>query len=152
MAFKDIIPWSKRRKGASSDPFEIMRGAVEPMEHLFEKPWALVGRLGRLPEVEVDEKESEIVVSAKLPGMKREDVRIEVTENTLTIRAEQARTQEQRRHGMFQRRESSQSYVRRFALPAPIKTADAKAAFKGDLLEIRLPRVTPAQVRRIDIE
>jgi len=152
MAFRDIIPWSKRRSGAGTDPFELMRGAVEPMEHLFEKPWALAGKLGRMPEVEVEEKPAEITVSAKLPGMKREDIKVEVTENTLTIRAEQARSQEQRRHGMFQRRESSQSYVRRFSLPAPIRTAEVKAAFKGDVLEIHLPRVTQAQVRRIDIE
>lgn len=150
MAMRDIIPWSKRGKGSSN--FELMRGVVEPLEHLFEKPWALARGAGRFPEVDVEEKPEEILVSAKLPGMKKEDVKIEVTENTLTIRAEQARTQEQRRHGVLQRRESSQSYLRRFSLPSPIRTGDVKASFKGDRLEIHLPRVTPAQVRRIDIE
>lgn len=152
MAFRDMIPWSKRRKGGTSDPFELMRGAVEPMEALFEKPWALVGGLGRMPEVNVEEKPSELVVSVKLPGMKREDVKVSVTEDTLTIRAEQARTQEQRRHGMLQRRESSQSLVRRLALPAAIKPDEVKAVLKGGLLEIRLPRVKEARVRGIDIE
>ncbi len=149
MTFRDIIPWAKHRRGAASDRFEIMRGAVEP---LFEKPWALIGGAGHLPEVDVEEKPEEIVVSAKLPGMKREDVKVEVTENTLTIRAEQARAQEQRRHGVLQRRESSRSFLRRFSLPSPVRTDDVKAAFKGDRLEIHLPRVTPAQVRLIDIE
>ncbi|MDP3544369.1 MAG: Hsp20/alpha crystallin family protein [Elusimicrobiota bacterium] len=151
MTLRDIIPWSKRRKGASAGS-ELMRGVVEPLEYLFEKPWALAGGAVRMPEVDVEEKPEEIVVSAKLPGMKREDVKIEVTENTLTIRAEQARTQEQRRHGVLQRRESSRSFLRRFSLPSPVRTNDVKAAFKGELLEIHLPRVTPAQVRRIDIE
>lgn len=146
MAFRDIIPWSGRR-GRTSDPFEIMR----PLENLFERPWALAGGLGRLPKVDFDEKPTEFVVSAQLPGMKAEDVKVEVTENTLTLRAEQARSQEQRRHGMLQRRESQRSFVRRFALPAPIRTADVKASFKGDRLEIHLPRVTETQVRRIDI-
>lgn len=150
MAFRDMIPWSRRRK--SNDPFELMRGAVEPLEQLFEKPWALAGKFGREQALNVDEKPAEIVVSTKLPGMKREDIKIDVTETTLTIRAEQSRSQEQRRHGVLQRRESSQSYVRRLALPAPVKTADVKASFKGDTLEIRLPRVKEAQVRSIDIE
>lgn len=150
MAFRDMIPWSKRRK--TNDPFELMRGAVEPLEQLFEKPWALAGRLGRMPELNVEEKPSELIVSAKLPGLKREDIKIEVTESTLTIRAEQARSQEQRRHGMLQRRESSQSYLRRLALPTAIRTGEVTASFKGDRLEIRLPRVKEAQVRAIDIE
>lgn len=151
MAFRDMIPWKGRKKG-SRDPFELMRGAVEPLEQLFEKPWALSTAFGRMPSLDVDEKPSEIVVSAKLPGMKREDVKIEVTENTLTIRAEQARTQEQRRHGVLQRRESSQSFVRRLALPAPIKTDEVTASFKGEKLEIRLPRIAEARVRSINIE
>lgn len=152
MAFRDIVPWSKRRKGGSHDPFELMRGAVEPMEALFEKPWALMGGLGRVPELSVDEKPTELVVSAKLPGMKREDVKIEVTEDTLTIRGEQAKSQEQRRHGMLQRRETSRSFVRRLSLPAAIKPDEAKASLKGDRLEIRLPRVKEVRVRSIDIE
>lgn len=150
MAFKDIIPWSKRRK--TNDPFELMHGAVEPLEQLFEKPWALASRLGRMPELNVEEKPAELIVSAKLPGLKREDIKIEVTESTLTIRAEQARSQEQRRHGVLQRRESSQSYLRRLALPTAIRTGEVTASFKGDRLEIRLPRVKEAQVRAIDIE
>ncbi|MCR4294746.1 MAG: Hsp20/alpha crystallin family protein, partial [Elusimicrobia bacterium] len=149
MAFRDIIPWAKRGRGSSSGS-EMMRGVVEPLEHLFEKPWGLAGRAGRMPEVDVEEKPEEIVVAVKLPGMKREDVKIEVTENTLTIRAEQARSQEQRRHGVLQRRESSRSFLRRFSLPSPVRTGDVKAAFKGERLEIHLPRVTPALVRRID--
>lgn len=152
MAFRDMMPWSRRGQGRTTGLFEVMRGTVEPMEHLFERPLALVGGLGRLPRVDVEEKPEEILVSAKLPGLSRDDLKIEVTENTLTLRASKSRTQEQRRHGVFQRRESAQAFVRRFSLPAPIKTAEVKAAFKGDLLEIHLPRATRTQVRSIDIE
>ena len=152
MAIRDIIPWRKRRTSAANSPFELMRDVVEPMEHFFEKPWTLTGRLGRTAEMNIEEKPTEIVVSAKLPGMKPEDIKIDVTEDTLTIRAEQARSQEQRRHGVLRRSESSRSFLRRFALPAPIKTADVKAALNGGLLEIHLPRVKETQVRRIQID
>ncbi|HXT01320.1 MAG TPA: Hsp20/alpha crystallin family protein [Elusimicrobiota bacterium] len=152
MAFRDIVPWNRRRKEGATSPFELMRETVEPMERFFEKPWTALGRFPRMPEVNFEEKPSEIVVSARLPGLKREDVKIDVTEETLTIRVEQARSQEQRKHGVLRRSESSQSFVRRFALPSPIKTGEVKAAFKDEVLEIHLPRVKETQVRRIEIE
>ncbi len=152
MPLRDMMPWSGRKQGRRSAPFEIMRGVVEPMEHFFERPWALIRGEGRTPQVDLEEKPGEIVVTAKLPGMSRDDVKIEVTENTLTLRGSTARAQEQRRHGTFQRRESSQTFIRRFSLPAAVKTAEVTASFKGGLLEIRLPRVAEIQVRSVDIE
>ncbi|MBI3288867.1 MAG: Hsp20/alpha crystallin family protein [Elusimicrobia bacterium] len=152
MAFKDIVPWRKRREGRKAQPFELMRDTVESMEHFFDKPWALMSGLSRTPEVDVDEKPSEIVVKANLPGLGRDDIKIEVTENTLTLRASKARSQEQRRHGTFQRRESSRAFVRRFTLPTPVKTAEVKATFNDGALEIHLPRVTETQMRSVDIE
>lgn len=152
MAFKDIIPWNKqRRKNSSGDPFELMRNAVEPMERWLERPWAMTGRLNA-PLLDVEETPTEIVVSAKLPGLKREDVKIDVTENSLAIRAEQSRSQEKRRHGVVRRSESSQSFYRRIALPAAIKPSEVKATFKNDRLEVRLPRAKEVEVRKIDIE
>jgi len=122
------------------------------MERFLDKPLSLVTGLGRMPEVDIDEQPDEIVVRAKLPGLDRDDVKIEVTENTLTIRGSKARSQEQRRHGMLRRRASSREFVRRFTLPTPVKTEEVKATFKGGALEIRLPKSESAKPRTVAIE
>lgn len=148
MAFKDMIPWRGRARGRRSDPFELMRGVIEPMERFFESPFSL----GRAPSVDFEEKPEEFVVRARLPGLSREDLKIEVTDSTLTLRGAKTTAREQRRHGGLQRRESSRTFVRRFALPAPVKTERVTASFKGGELVILMPRVNETPVRRIDIE
>lgn len=126
---------------------------VEPLERFFEHPWELLsGGPSLLPEIDIKEEPGEFVVMAKLPGLTREDVKIEVTDETLTIRAEKTRMEEKRKHGTIRRQAESRSFVRRFSLPAPIKAGEAKASFKDDRLEIRLPRVKETQVRRVDVE
>lgn len=152
MAFRDLVPWNKRREGRRTQPFELMRDTVESMERFLDKPMSLLTGLGRTPEVDVEEKADEIVVKAKLSGLTRDDVKVEVTENTLTLRASKTSAQEQRRHGGLQRREASRSFVRRLTLPAPVRTGDVKATFKDGALEIHLPRVAETQVRSVDIE
>lgn len=150
MAFKDLIPWRNRPMSALRSPFETMRGFVEPMERLLEAPWAGIGRAAAT--IDVDETPREIVVSARVPGFSRDEISVDVTETSVTLRGEAGRTSERRKHGFTGRVSERRSFVHRMTLPAPVKTAEAKASFKGETLEVRLPRVKETEVRRIDID
>jgi HSP20 family protein len=142
MALRDMIH--------RNDPYKIMKDVLGPMEAFFERPWGLLAD-SRTARFEVEEKQEEILVTAKLPDMTKEDISIEVTENTLTLRGAKSSSNEQRRHGAVDRRESSQSFVRSFTLPTPIKTSEVRASFKDGSLEIHLPRVTQTPARNVDI-
>lgn len=150
MALRNLAPWRRRGEASLANPFEAMRGLVEPMERLFEPFWSASSRLE--PRFDVEETPQELIVSAALPGYARDDISVDITENTLTVRGRRSKSEESRRHGALKKRSEEQSFVRRMALPAAVKTGETKASFKGDKLEIRLPRVKEAEVRRVTVD
>lgn len=150
MALRDLTPWRRRGRTGAANPFETMRALTEPMERLFEPFWSMSGRLE--PRFEVEQTPKELVVSASLPGFTRDGISVDVTEDTLTVRGLSAKSEESRRHGALKKRSEERSFVRRMALPAPVKTGEVKASYKDDRLEIRLPRVKEAEVKRVTID
>jgi HSP20 family protein len=107
---------------------------------------------GRSPKVDVINRDNEVLVKAELPGVKKDDVNIQVTENSVTIRAttKHEKTEEK---GEYCRRElSSGEFVRSVSLPADVDGAKAKASFKDGLLELTIPKLVESKRHSITIE
>ncbi len=107
-----------------------------------------------LPAVNVQESKEELVLTAELPGMKQDDISIEMENNVLTISGEKTedRTEgdEQRRYHVWERRYGS--FQRSFTLPRTVKSDEIRAHYDAGVLEIHLPKVAEAKSRRIAIE
>lgn len=106
------------------------------------------------PQVEIHQQNHELVVRADLPGIKREDVNVDVTEETVTISGERKQEQQTERGGIYRTERSYGSFYRVVPLPEGAMTDQAKATFKDGVLEIRMP-APPEQVtrgRRLAIE
>ncbi len=107
-----------------------------------------------LPAVNVEESKDELVLTAELPGMKQEDISIEIENNVLSISGEKTeqRTEgdEQRRYHVWERRYGS--FQRSFTLPRTVKADDVRAHYEAGILEIHLPKVAEAKSRKIAIE
>jgi HSP20 family protein len=106
------------------------------------------------PDVEVYQRNHELVVRADLPGLRKNDVRIDVTDTDLTISGERHQEQESERGGMYRSERSYGSFSRTIPLPEGAITEQAKATFKDGVLEITLP-APPEQVtrgRRLEIK
>ena len=105
------------------------------------------------PQVNVAESAEELVFTAELPGMSRDQVSIELEQNVLTISGEKVeeRTEgeEERKYHLWER--SYGSFRRSFTLPRPVNADDATARFENGILEIRLPKAPEAKGRRIEI-
>lgn len=151
MAFKQLMPWRGRRHELGW-PFEELRDLPESMHRFMEEPWSRTYLGEASPRVNIEDTGKEIVVSALLPGMDKEDVEVEITQDSLTLRGSQTRTEEQRRHGGRRRAQAYRSFYQSFTLPAPVKKDQATAAFKKDTLEIRVPRLKETETRRVDIQ
>ena len=82
------------------------------------------------PNVEVVQRNSELVVRADLPGLNKEDVKVEVTDDTITIQGERRREQEEERGGVYRSERSYGSFRRVIALPEGAITDQAKASFR----------------------
>jgi HSP20 family protein len=106
------------------------------------------------PQIEMSQQNNELVVRADLPGMKRDDVNVDVTDGAITISGERKQEQQSERGGVYRSERTYGSFYRSIPLPEGAITDQAKATFKDGVLEIRMP-APPDQVtrgRRLQIE
>lgn len=113
----------------------------------------------REPMVDVFETDEEVIVTAELPGLDKDDIRLYVTGSRLEISAEKTREvtkpekKEREGEGSYVYRERSVSrFYRSITLPATIDPEKAKSAYKNGILEVRMPKteVTKKTPLRID--
>jgi HSP20 family protein len=142
----------------TANPFTLMRRLTEDMDRMFSD--ALVGRefLGResegwAPAVEVRERDGQLVVTAELPGLNREDVKVEVTDEGLVIQGERKREHEEERGGIRRTERSYGAFYRSIPLPDGANIEQAKAQINNGVLEVRVPIPEAKQrTRQIPIE
>jgi HSP20 family protein len=155
----------------ANSPFELMRRMSHEMDRAFERIFEDVGvgrQFGLLrspfseaqgaaawsPRVEAFQKDDNFIVRAELPGLKKEDVDVNVTEDAITIQGERQEEHERNEEGFYHTERSYGSFYRTIPLPEGVITDSAKASFKDGVLEIRL-QAPPKEVssgRRIQIE
>lgn len=105
------------------------------------------------PDVEVQERGGKLLVRVDLPGMAREDVKVEVTAETLTIEGERKQTVEKEEKGYYRSERSYGRFSRTIPLPEGVDANTAKAEFKNGVLEVSmiLQTVTPTPARKLEI-
>jgi HSP20 family protein len=136
------------REFFAASPFDLMRRFSDEMDRFFGG-----GREGRemwAPNIEVREKDNNLIISADLPGMNKEDVKIEATDDGLVIQGERKREQEQRERGLYRSERSYGRFYRLIPLPEDAKVEDAKAQFNNGVLEVTIP-VSEARHKRREI-
>jgi HSP20 family protein len=105
------------------------------------------------PAVSVEETQDELVLTAELPGVKPEDVDVEIENNILTIRGEKREQRkeedENRRYHVWER--TYGVFQRSFTLPRTVRADGIAAEFTDGLLRIRMPKSAEAKSRRIQI-
>lgn len=114
-----------------------------------ERPFAEM--IASVPSVDVIDRDDEVVVRAAVPGYKKEDIEISVSNSSLTIKGE-TKTEEKEEKGDYYRCEISQgSFSRTVALPAEVDDAKAKASMKDGMLELTLPKLEKSKRHSISI-
>lgn len=107
---------------------------------------------GRIPHIDVIDRENELLVRAELPGVDKQDLDVSLGENSITIKASSSREREEEQ-GDYHRREISHgSFARTIPLPAMVAGDKAKASFKDGILELTLPKIEQSKRRRIEIQ
>ena len=107
---------------------------------------------GKLPRMDVIDRAEEIVVRAEVPGVDKDNLEVTFSDNTITIKGS-TRHEEKEEKGNYYRCEISQgSFARTVLLPTDVDGSKARASFKDGMLEVTLPKVTPAQRHTIKVE
>jgi HSP20 family protein len=103
------------------------------------------------PPVDIYETDEALVMKAELPGFSKDDISIELKENTLVIKGER-KHEDEVKEGNYHRMERSYgAFQRAFMLPMTVDQEKVKAAYKDGVLELRLPKVQAAQPKRIAV-
>lgn len=151
----------------SISPFALMRRFTDEMDQMFEnfgssgrdaqtlpqRRGTSVGTTAFAPQVELFERDDKLIVRADLPGLTKEDVQIEITDDALVLTGERRYEHEESRGGMYRTERSYGTFTRRIPLPEGVDAEQAKATFQNGVLEIAL-QIPQAQsrTRQIQIE
>jgi HSP20 family protein len=100
-----------------------------------------------IPQLEVSQQNNELIIHADLPGLNKDDVKVDVTDDAVTIQGERRREREEERAGVYRSERSYGSFYRVIPLPEGAMTDQAKATFRHGVLEVRMP-APPEQVTR----
>lgn len=144
-------------------PFQELETFRREMDRLFEdffgREWSLwrpareIARAGVLtPAIDMYDKKDEIVVKAELPGLRREDIKLELTEDTLTLSGELKREEEVKEADYYCCERAYGKFSRTIGLPTKVKTDKAEASFKDGILEVHLPKVEEAKPKQVLLE
>ena len=147
---------------AERDPFSLIRAEVdrffnEPGWTGFRWPAFRFGRPAEeawRPQVDVFEKDNRLITRIDLPGLKKEDVKVEVTDGYLAISGERKKEEEEKGDQFYRCEREYGSFQRAVPLPEGVKLEDVKATFADGVLEVSvpLPAKPEAAVRKVAIE
>ena len=148
------------------DPFTLLRQMTSELDRVFdESAWPAfrwpsfrakpaLEATSWFPEIDVFEKGGRLITKIDLPGLKREDVKVEVADGHLAISGERKTEAEEKQEHFYRCEREYGSFYRAVPLPDGVKLEDVKATFSDGVLEVSipLPAKPEAKVRKVEIE
>ncbi len=157
---QELTRTSERAPIRTWSPFDEMermmegffpRGWMRPFSR-WERPLMAEAPEAKIPAMDVIDREAEILVRAELPGVKKDDLEVSTTDNTVTIKGSTSYETEEE-HGQYYRCEISRgAFARTIALPSEVDSGKGTAQFKDGVLELKLPKIEQAKRRTIQIQ
>jgi len=151
---------------AAHDPFALLRHMTAELERVFAEPFWPTFQFPTMktiegiqvaqwaPKVDVFEKENRFVTRVDLPGVKKEDVTVEVTGGHLALSGTRTHEKEEKKDNVFRTEREYGRFYRAVPLPEGVKLENIKATFADGVLEVSvpLPARPQAAVRKVEIQ
>ena len=137
------------------EPAREMMTLREAMDHLFDDAFTrpLTIRDGwTAPAIDMYQTDNEVVVKASLPGVKTDEVQINITGEILTIKGETKQVEEKKEKAWHMREQRWGAFERAIALPTEVVSDKAKAEFENGILTITLPKAEEVKPKVISIK
>ena len=145
------------RAFGTRDPFGVLRQMSAEFDRLFSDPFARWPEALRgaafVPEIDMFEKDGRLVTKVDLPGVKKEDVTIEIAEGGLIVSGERKTEIEEKKEGFYRCEREFGTFSRTIPLPKGVKLEGVKATFADGVLEVSMPLpAAAAPAQRIEID
>ncbi|MEN3027327.1 MAG: Hsp20/alpha crystallin family protein [Chlorobiota bacterium] len=140
------------------EPFRGFESMLRRFDELFEDmvrsfPARFFETSGFSPRVDITEDEQHIYIHAELPGVRKEDVKVSISEDrVLTIQGEKKEERKEEGRNFLRMERVFGSFCRSFALPENVKIDEVDAKFENGVLTITLPKVTPSKPKEIEVQ
>jgi HSP20 family protein len=125
------------------DLAHAMRNAGQPPQHVSTRVWS--------PPVDVYEDQDAIVIKVDLPGMKQEDIDIEMNNDNLTIKGERKFEDEARRDKYVRVERQYGLFQRSFTIGVAIEADKVKATYRDGMLELTLPKAEAVKPKKVQV-
>lgn len=154
-------PTALTGSGILVDPFTLLGLMTSDFDRMFEESgWPafrtrqLTGSAGWSPNLDVFEKDHRLIARIDLPGMKKEDVKVEVADGHLTISGERKHETEEKKEKFYRCECDYGSFYREILLPEGATLNSAKATFENGVLEVSVPLAVRSEAtpRVVEIE
>lgn len=136
---------SRRRQ----EPLNLIRQMTAELDRMFDEPWTLFRWPSAevaspdapiwAPKVDVVTKHNKLVTRVDLPGMKKEDVQVEVEDGFLTLSGERKKETKEEKDNFYREEREYGSFCRSVPLPKGVKADEVKATFTNGVLEVTVP-------------
>jgi HSP20 family protein len=105
-----------------------------------------------VPATDLVEEGDHYVLRADVPGVREDDVKVELEDNVLTISGERKSEHEQRKNGYYRLERASGRFARSLTLPEGVDPASIKARFENGVLEVSIPKPAERKPHRVAID
>jgi HSP20 family protein len=154
-------PTALTRSGVLVDPLALLGRMTSEFDRIFDEPgWPalptrrLTESAAWYPNIDLFEKDNRLIARVDLPGLKKEDVKVEVADSRLTISGERKHETEEKEENFYRCEREYGCFYREIPLPEGAKLNDVKAAFEDGVLEVSVPLAArlEAKPRAVKIE
>jgi len=127
------------------------------MDRFFPRSWMRgwpgehFGFTEMFPRADIIDLEDKVIVRAMVPGYRKEDIEVSLTDDTITIRGKAEHREEEKKAEYYRTEVFHGDFVRTLALPAKIDDAKAEALYKDGVLELALPKLVKVHRHTVEI-
>jgi len=136
------------------NPIRNFVSVQDELERVFGRTWQTDDNGARLWQapVDIEEQPDRYTLHLELPGLKLEDIKITLEDNTLSIRGEKTRTEEQKNATYHRLERVYGTFERTFSLTHAVKSDKIEATYRDGVLEVTVPKAEEAKAREIPIK
>jgi HSP20 family protein len=140
------------------DPFRELESMSDRLNRVFARPTLSTSSREALtvadwmPTVDISESDTEYLIKAELPEVKKEDVKVTVENGVLTLQGERRQEKEEKGKKYHRVERSYGSFARSFTLPESVDEGAVKAEYKDGMLNLHLPKTEKVKPKSIDVK
>ncbi len=136
-----------------ADPFDGFQKEMDDLMKRFQADWNGDGLAPAFsPSVDISETDDALQIRMDVPGLKAEEINIEVSGNTIRVSGEHKEEKEEKGKTFHRIERRSGTFARALALPVPVKENQVNAECANGVLTINLPKVEAAKTQKIPVK